>query len=525
MNRLSGALSARHAAVTLAVPLFALISSDVSAALAAANVVWMHELETNPNLVGQELVVEGRFSSRVGPNRELLKLHNSKVEFRIPAELDLKLPSETRWVRITGKLEKAGDKLSVRIKSAERITETDSDRYRAVAQRIGPRDARAWNALADRTDGLAKFYGNDTELAALASDARLKGLNAEELVLNADQPAELLMLAGRAETLGVGEDEVRRMRHKSLRWQFESMGTAATTEKWGDLAKRITELLPESQTQLKASDAAIVGQYRNNPLEVYETQKAFRAVCDRQFWIDVVTRSMLAAAEKPDADLMSLTQEARQSAPDHPELARTLIERWATSESGKLAALPAARRARGVRKLADTYRTELGNPDRARAVLREWLDQRRAELGKRDADGRVQLARDYRSDIQDDDVAAKLLIEALAIEPDLPNAAAELQSLGYEKVSEVWVRKSDRVAAGPSRPADGRAKQAELQMTPGQVREILGNPKPEDVVRWATAGRVREQWVFRGPSDVYVTFEFSSSDGLRVISIKTDVRK
>jgi len=516
------------AALALALLTFASAPLESPAAPVAADVIWIHELETNPKLVGQEVVVEGRFSGRERrADRDQLKLRNSAVEFRIPADLDLKLPSATRvWVRVTGKLEKAGDKLFMRIKSAERITETDADRYQAAAARIGSRDARAWDDLAARTEGLAKFYGDDAELTALARGARLKGLRAAELSLTTDRSAELLALADRAQSLDVGDDEVCRMRHKALRWQFDSLAAAAATtpDKWNDVAKRIAELLPDSQTPLKASDASIADLYRNNPLAVYETEKASRPVCDRQFWIEATARAILAAADKPDADLMNLAQEARRLTPDHPDLARTLIERWAAAEPAKLAALPASRRARGVRKLADTYRTELGTPDRARAVLRDWLDERRRELGKRDADGRVQLARDYRSDGQDDETAARLLIEAIAIEPDLPAAATELQSLGYEKGAEGWAKKSDRTAANDPRPGP-RSKQAELQMTPAQVRERLGNPKPEDVVRWATAGRVLEQWVLRGPSDVYVTFQYSAAEGFRVISIKTAVRK
>jgi len=67
-------------------------------------------------------------------------------------------------------------------------------------------------------------------------------------------------------------------------------------------------------------------------------------------------------------------------------------------------------------------------------------------------------------------------------------------------------------------------------MTPNQVREILGEPQAEDMIRFTDRDKdgkrvVIEQWTYRLPPDLYVTFRVTSPSDVRVIAINTQSQK
>jgi hypothetical protein len=494
----------------------------------AEDVVWINELESNPKLVNKEIVVEGRFQQRgVGTDLDQIRLRNSKVSFHLAPEAERKFPSNMRFIRVVGTLTKSGDNISLRVKSWSRINTTDDDRYQDVAAAIGPTDSRAWYDLADRTTRLAEFH-DDTDLRGLARVARVGGFRAEEAAIRNTQPDALLALADRATVVGLDAEGSRRMRHKALRWQFNRLREAKpTTSDWSKLAERISELLPGAQVPLKPADSDSVKKYLANPIETYDETPHVRAAADREFWIDATVRSLQAASDQPNANLAQLAADAKRLIPERQEIGRDLLRRWADSEAARITTLPPASQ---VFRLADVFKTDLDDPKRGDEVIRQWLDTRRKRLSTKDADGRVQLAKLYRTRLGDDETARALLLEAVNIEADLPEAAEQLKSLGYMKGPSGWVSSGDSSVAAKQGMATQSERLLKLGMTPAQVRERVGDPKAEDKIRFTdrTAdGRrvVVEQWVYRGPSDLYVTFQVSSASDVRVIAINTHSQK
>jgi hypothetical protein len=519
----------RFAQFTAALAALLVVTWPVRAA--AEEVVWINELESNPKLIGPEIVVEGRFQQRgVGTNLDQIRLKNSKVEFHLLPEADRKLPSNIRFIRLVGTLTRSDGTLKMRVKSWSKTTATDEDRYGDVAQRIGTTDSRAWYELADRTKRLAEFYGEDP-LRALAREARVNGFRAEEAALRSSQPDELLALADRAADVGLDAEESRRMRHKALRWQFDRLkeGSAVASE-WLKLSDRVAELLPGAKVPLSPADSEAVNKYRAKPIEAYDLTPRIRPMADRDLWIDAASRSLLIASEQSNADLAKLAADAKRLMPDRPEVGRELLRKWAESEAARISALPPASQ---VRRLADTFENELGDPQRAQEVLRLWLETRRKRLSAKDADGRVRLAKDYRSFpfLKDDDVAGKLLLEAIGIEVDLPEAVEALKSLGYVKGPNGWIRGNDpslKGSPGTTNPPSDRLPKKD--MTPKQVSDILGDPKPEDKIRYTNRDQngnrvVIEQWTYRGPPDLHIIFRVSTPSDVRVIAINTQSQK
>jgi hypothetical protein len=494
----------------------------------ADDVLWVSDLDADPKLIGQEVVVEGTFQQRVGSNRDQILLKNCSVPFQLPADVLKSVPSSLAGgLRIRGTLFKQEGKLAMRVKSLERNSTTDVERYRSAAARLGESDSDGWYRLADRTARLAAVQKNaePRELSALATEAQRRGVLAEEQSFTLVQWEKLLQLAERAEGLGVGTEETRRMRHKALRWRLNALVAAKPAPAdWRKLEVEVTQLLPGAQTPLGLEAVPLVRRYRANPLDVYQADLDARDVCDRELFVEVASRALLAAAEQPKSDLIQLSDDAKRRLPDRPELWLELLGRWADAEAAEVASQPPAKlSAIRVRKLADTFRKTLNKPGRADDVLRKWLDSRRERIG-RSADGRVQLARDYRTDLGDIATAVRLLQEALEIEPELLAAIDELKSLGFVKGHTGWIRGDDKSAVGAVPQAPPRGRMPEPGMSPDQVRSLPGLGKPDEILRFATAGRVIEQWSYRGPPDIHVTF-IVSPNGKKVLTINTPNRK
>jgi hypothetical protein len=511
------------------ITLSAVLALGGSVVACAEDVVWVSDLETMPQLVGKEIVVEGRFQGHVGASLDQIRLKNcnpDRIEFRLEPDAARNFPSSLPYIRLVGTLTRSGDKLVMRVKSWSKTKATDEDRFQDTAQRIDALDHKAWYELGGRMQRLADLYG-EKELKALASSARVRGFRAEEGALRSSQSADLLKLADRAIDVGLDAEEARRMRHKALRWKYDALARASSgpARDWFELAAALEQFLPGVETPLTVADAKLVSQYHLKPFEVYDTMPKGRDTCDRAIWVEAITQAMLAQSKEPNADLASLAKEATKRLPDRPELGQQLLRQWAEQEVSRgTLPLPAAQ----VRRLAEIFRNDLADPKRAQEVLRQWLDARRNKLSARDADGRVRLAKDFRTDLKDDDTAARLLLEAVQIEADLPDAAKELRALGYVSTPAGWKRASD-VPAVSNAPRDVANRLPEKNMTAEQVRSIMGDPRPGDKIRLAyrNEGRIRvtEQWTYRGPPDVYVTFAFDSSNEARVIAINTTSQK
>lgn len=519
-----------------------LVGAAWPGAISAQDVVWVSELESNSKLIDQEIVVEGRFQGRVGANLDQVRLKKcnvDKIEFRLGPDVDRKFSSNMQWIRLTGKLTQSGGKIVMRVGSWTKIGTTDEDRFREIEQRIGAADNRAWYKLADRTQRLAEFYDEDA-LYALARQARVNGFRAEEAALRSTQADELLALAARSAEVGLDAEESRRMRHKALRWQFDRLQEGnATVSQWLELADKISKLLPGAKVPLKPADLEAVNKYRAKPIDAYDLTPRIRMMADRDLWIEATTRSWLTASEQSNADIAKLASDAKRLVPDRPELSRQLLKKWAESEAELLknwaesettrAATPPS--ATQVRRLAETFRIELAEPQREQEVLRLWLDSRRKKLSSKDADGRVRLAKDFRFYLKDDETAAKLLLQAISIEADLPEAAEELKSLGFIRGPNGWLQSNDpslKAKSGVISPSMDRL--LKIDMTPKQVSDILGDPKPEDKIRFTNRGKdgkriVIEQWTYRGPRDLNVSFQVTNPSDVRVIAINTQSQK
>ena len=203
--------------------------------------------------------------------------------------------------------------------------------------------------------------------------------------------------------------------------------------------------------------------------------------------------------EKPSEGL-KLADRADEKLPDRPEIAAGLRLKGIDAISSELGTLRQAE----VEALASRLKVDLKDPDRARKLLKDWLDERRSNsLGASDSEGRTLLASLYESMIGDRKTAAELLGEANQIDPESKAVADAFRRLGYLKVEGRWTAmrgvegRSDKPPGVPDPPSERSGEVISRGMTRAQVLAKLGG-KPDRIVRNATQGQVLEQWIYQG---------------------------
>lgn len=284
--------------------------------------------------------------------------------------------------------------------------------------------------------------------------------------------------------------------HRALRARLRDAKSAADAEA---LLEAIEKALPASTTLGPANAAPPSSAYDRNPEAVYQAANApRRAYLDRQLWADAAERALELQLEANPADFQEVADQARKRLPDRPKVADRLLAKGVEAAAKDVTALRQA----DVEKLAKVYRKDGGaaGEQKARDLYRGWLDHQREHLlGPSDAETRIVLAGQYRSLLNDTATAAKLLQEALAIDPQAQGAANSLANLGYKKVGERWYAPG-QAAEIPPEPAAPPPKSEPagslIGMTRDDVRRKLGTP--DRASRCATQGQIVEQWTYRG---------------------------
>jgi hypothetical protein len=476
------------------------------------SLVWIGDLESDPKLLGKKLVVEGRFSARLGRDRVALK--KTPVQFQLAdEEVASRWPSSARNVRLEGTLSRSGNQFVFTVRRVTQVA-SDADRHRTEASQLKDVKAAAWYALADRTERLARFY-DDSELTRLAVEARQAGFRVEVAALREPQVAELLQLAARAAKIGFPEEEARRLRHQAMRWRYNArQRESADANAWQQVADELAQLLPGAQKPMKSDDLQFAEEYRRRPYTLYDSTPELRDVLERMLWCDAFGQRLRSEAAAPGGDLYKLAELAGKQMPDVPAVWRDFLTRALEADARQLESLTPTR----VRELAGAFRDRLGNAARADELLRTWLGGRRRALRPNDAEGRVRLARDYLADLRDDATAARLLADALAADSGQTAARELLEQMNYRQTSNGWVKNAPPPAAPPvaAVAVSGPPREG---MSAEQVRQAMGG-NPDRIARLGTAGGLIEQWVYKGPPAIYINLKVEGP-AAKVVAVRT----
>jgi hypothetical protein len=472
------------------------------------------ELMKRPDLLGHEVVVDDRVSffvqSRMGRYFDELYLKRSQVVFRLPPALRTEQNPRIAAVRVQGVLKKEGDLWVCDVVSLDPLP-PDLDRVNRGVSALTPLDSEGRAAWARWAEHRGKAFDDP------ALRKRARELEGEAIRIEAERPsarpADWLALAQRARARGISEPEPSALAHRAFRAQVAGLRTAA---EWQALQERITAFFPNA-AKPPSRDADLSQwelPYANDPAGAYrQAPEPAREALDHRLWADV-TQALLErlAADEPVRSI-EIAERATSQLPDRPAVAARLLEDGLNTATRQIVTL----RQRDVEALAALYRDRLHQPERARTLLRSWLDEQRTHrLSDTDAEGRLALARQYESLLDDKLTALDLIQEAGKIAPRSKEVVDAFLAHNYHKVGDRWVPPARPLAGDDSSndglAAPGGSESSLLRLSPREVRARLGG-KPDRVVWSASQGQTIEQWIYRGPKqDRYVNLLHAPGD-------------
>lgn len=485
------------------------------------------DLTRRPDLIGRVIEVDDRlrlflFHTGTGFDQVLLK-RTPDVTFDLPPRLRKRQEPKVAAVKVRGVLRRDGDRWRVDVDSIDFLP-SDLDRLNGALALLAKSDTEARSGWARWAEKRGKEFGDEPLLK------RSREIEGEVIRSEAERPPtrdpadHWLKLADRARARRVAEPEPSALAHRGFRAALAAAGSAADLKTWSD---RIEAFLPGS-SRPPDGPADLSGwekAYRNSPDDAYrKAPPADRRALDHALWADAAQKLLERRAADDPRSLLDLADEASRLLPDRPSVAGKFLQKGLEVAAADVGAL----RQSEVDKLAKLYRDSLHQPDKARALYRAWLDdQKERRISSRDAEGRIALAEQYESLLDDKATAAALLRAAWKIDPQSREVADAFRRRGFRKVKDEWAdpRKTDRgpepstVAepergneggVGPERgrdtPAAGNAPRTSSDSlrnaTPEMVRARFGG-KPNRKNYLASQGRLIEQWVYVEPRKVH----------------------
>jgi hypothetical protein len=465
----------------------------------AATQVPVSDLEKRSELVNRDLLVEGRTPKFVFDRTrgwDTFTVLKSSVRFRLPPQLAFAKPPTTGGIRVRGTLRNLQGQLVFDVVDPPELIASDLDRLNQAASRFVPADIDSRRSWAEW--GLARAAEYDDP----ALRARAQSLAGEAIDLEAAQPANAgpfrqIELASRARELQVPEPTPTALVHRGARARLPRVASLDDAEA---LVKLLEKILPPTAREPQAQEAppGLLAAYDRDPAAAYRAaEPSARAHLDRRLMADARQKAIeLRATAAPD-QLLTLATRAEAELPDRPKLARSLrLRGLETTEVRDL-------RLQDVQDRAAMF-DRLGEPNRAKDLLRSWLDfQRINRLTPRDAEGRLTLAAQYETIVGDRRTAEALLREAWDIDPDAPDITRAFRERGFRLVGKNWVASEGSTSSSPttvssgaeSRPAPAAGTDPYRGLNREQVIAMIG--QPDSVSRLVTQGHLREQWLYR----------------------------
>lgn len=472
--------------------------------------LFAHELRPDPQLFGRRLRVYGKFKTRI--QRVHLRLEHCSVPFVIRRP-DL-FPRGQTWLYVIGVLERQNGSIVFRADEV-RPAPSPAERVSSELRAVGQHDVTALRRLLERVRKLAELY-DEADLRNLEKEIERRIRSAELVRIDEGDYESLLAYVRRYERQ-LDEDTRRILLHRAALWMIEALEKrqAARSQDWLKVAERIKELFPRS-AQPAPSARVIEPDYLKDPDQFYQTHPQERHVLERLLLARVYRHYLARRAEEvAEPGLLAVAEEAQRLLPEYPELTEALLNRWLDAQRRRLGELSRS-------ELADVLkvvRERPGDEPLALELHREWLRLRERRLAPDDAVGRLALAREYQDVLKDPDEAARLLLEAIALDESLQEARDRLLSLGYRLRRGQWLTPDgkpvqlERGSPGPSEGASrGLPSRGDL---PEDVRRILGGD-PGRVARLGTASGVLEQWYYATEATLVVV-EFRALGSLRTV--------
>ena len=463
------------------------------------------------DLQGVTLRLEGRYS--VIGNREM-RFQNCDLPFILPPNPPGRR-NDSNVVEVSGEIvTQQGNKLAFRIESlTPRMNDLDAlQRMRYGIKTEEPDD---WYRVADWARKRGRFY-QDQALLDEARKLDRQGVLAEFRKTPAGSLESLRDLLEKARSKSVGEDLVQMIIHERLHSQLDRLNKRAFDEaSWRDLAATIGAELKGALTPLESYPEELATKYNAQPRSTYEAaDEEQRRTLHRLFYIDIMTRRILADARADGENGFTVADRLRGSIPERKPLIAAYEQKAIDARMEKIGVMTRASLIEFTSRLEQDNRSEL-----ATEAKKKWLAAREPILRQEGARGLNDLAKLWLDLLGDREAATQFSLEALAINPDSAPAKDWLLEAGYVKVGEQWMPASE-IPVKPKTETERAIEQGRPipGMTTAELRAALG-VLPTTTTRIATANQSTEIWFYEAAGIVVELSKPQGTHEVRVVSV------
>lgn len=478
----------------------------VSAVAVAQDNVWsvrkLNDTKPWERFVDAPMRIEGRLGSSGGGQFRLLRCD---ARFTIePAKLKL-VPAKST-VEVKGRFKRDGQRIDFVVDDLKVVPDYLAQ-FDSRANKLLRPTPEEWTELGNWAADRARFY-EDEELQKKANDAYLNAIDVEYKALNATDADGRFALAKKINEQNLSKRRAMELNHEGLQIQWLALqkNEPVNPAVWQRFATTLTAELPGAKEPLKNLKPELKQSYEQNPVVAYDqAADDVRNQLHRLFFI-MVTRKILLFDESDGHDGDAIAD----------QIDKLIPEEHALAEQHRLARL-----AFRLSNVARETRTEIENlatllrqrnrAEDAKQALRQWIRSHETRLKDGGVLGRLQLADEYMTLLNDEPSAVQNLKEAYAIEPNFEAVKAKLVALGYRWDNVRWTRSED-IPIEPGHRGSQLPTEISTGMTANALRTRMG--QPTTLVRAVTARGITEVWCFgpKGGTRLIVRLEQKSQD-------------
>jgi len=441
---------------------------------------------------GQPIRIDGRYSIFSSKLLRFLKCDDLNFVWHDDEQtFPVDLPTlHSRTIEVYGRFVLQADKPLFRVDRVRELP-TDAETLSQRKSALTDAPADAWYALGDWALARGNFY-SDLELEAEARRLFAEGVKREGSTLSDEALDAKIALSQKYGKYELGDADRVAFLHDAFSRRWLGMKMNVGTGDLEQLSDRMRENLRGCRTPLDPPQPALADRYRRDPSVVYrESGSATRQRLNRILYSEIRFAYVQALGREKNLDGLMLADAIDREVPEYHANAEKLRDR--SLDAGLAAAATLSRS--DVLKLAERF-TQREQPEKAVQAKKAWVlagDERLRKKGR--PDDLIQAAHEHQSLLDDNEGAAKLLMEAYDFAPEMKEITEQLDRLGWKRAGGKWLTRAEAAALPPDPAKQAAEEGPRVGMTREQILKVLSS-RPDSVTRVISAGRLNEIWIY-----------------------------
>jgi hypothetical protein len=441
---------------------------------------------------GQPIKIDGRYSIFSSKLLRFLKCDDLNFVWHDDEQtFPVDLPTlRSRTIEVYGRFVLQSGKPLFRV---ERVRElpTDAETFSQRKSALTDAPAAAWYALGDWALARGSFY-SDLELEAEAQRLFAEAIKREGSALADEALDAKIALSQKFGKYELGDADRVAFVHDAFSRRWRAMKTNVAAVDLEQLSDRMREYLRGCRTPLDSPQTALADRYRLDPGIVYrESGSATRQRLNRILYSEIRFAYVQALGREKNLDGLQLADAIDREVPEFHAKAEKLREQTLQERLAAAATLSRS----DVLKLAERFALR-EQPEKALQAKKAWVlagDERLRKEGR--PDDLIQAAHEHQSLLDDNEGAAKLLMEAYDRAPEMKEISEQLERLGWKRAGGKWLTRAEAAALPPDPAKQAADEGPRVGMTREQILKVLSS-RPDSVTRVISAGRLNEVWIY-----------------------------